>query len=147
DDTYALIYSLGGSLPPPATSPPSSGPAPVPLPPLVRGGADPRTAGAGGIEAITQVITPLDQTAVVIEGRLREPLDRDAPTTPNFNRERFWGALRGEHNLTGWQAAHLWGPGFGDEAAEGMLLAPPEVNLVWQNANVERLLRRLFAES
>jgi hypothetical protein len=28
-----------------------------------------------------------------------------------------------------------------------MLLAPPEVNLIWQNDKVERLLRRLFTDS
>jgi hypothetical protein len=56
----------------------------------------------------------------------------------------MWAALRDEHGLSGWQAAHLWGPGFGDEAAAGMFLAPEEVNQIWQNQSVEDFLRSAF---
>jgi Bacterial toxin 4 len=57
-----------------------------------------------------------------------------------------WADLRALHpelKLTDWEAAHLWGPGFGDEAAAGMMLAPKDVNQVWQNRGVEKFLREL----
>ena len=46
-------------------------------------------------------------------------------------------------NLAGYEIAHLWGPGFGDEARAGMMLAPAEVNQWLQNRGVEQRLREL----
>jgi hypothetical protein len=65
---------------------------------------------------------------------------------PNYNRQAVWRNLRKLHpelKIDTWQAAHLWGPGFGDEAAAGMMLAPDEVNLIWQNQKAEQFLREL----
>ena len=79
---------------------------------------------------------------VVIEGRILDPIGDRSSAAPNFNGEDVWGALRAEHpELAGYQAAHLWGPGFGDEAAAGIMLAPAEFNLEWQNAGIESRIR------
>jgi hypothetical protein len=118
--------------------------------PTVIGNADPRTAGTGGISSISKRVNDLNETVVEIEGKLQTPIFERAINAPNYNLEKQWGYLRLEHDLRGWQAAHLWGPGFGDEAAEGIMLAPREANLVWQNAKIEKFLRdmhrRAFAE-
>lgn len=45
-----------------------------------------------------------------------------------------------------YEAAHLWGPGFGDEAAAGMLWAPKDVNQNLQNGFAEKFARDLQRE-
>ena len=109
----------------------------------VLGGADPRTAGRGGIERIERSISPGNENVVVIEGRLLQPIKGRAKNAPNYNREPEWTVLREEHGLQGWEAAHLWGPGFGDEAAAGIFLAHRSINQIWQNQGVEEYLRQL----
>jgi Bacterial toxin 4 len=47
--------------------------------------------------------------------------------------------------LPDYEIAHLWGPGFGDEAFDGMMYAPREVNQVLQNLGIELRLRELQA--
>jgi len=93
---------------------------------------------------------------VEIAGRLRRPVrdhrgqapGRHPPRQrPNYNREGHWRDIRDELGVPNYEAAHLWGPGFGDEAAAGMMLAPPEVNQVWQSQGAERFLRELGAEA
>jgi len=42
--------------------------------------------------------------------------------------------------------AHLWGPGFGDEAAAGIMHAPAKFNLTYQNAGIEKIIRKLHKE-
>ena len=130
---------------PPAGAPPPALPPVTPGPPKSAVGVtDPRTAGTGGIETMKQITNPFNETETVITGRLIAGMDRT--TAPNYNREALWARLRAEHpalKLTDWEAAHLWGPGFGDEAAAGMMLAPKEVNQVWQNQKAETFLREL----
>ena len=53
----------------------------------------------------------------------------------------MWRILRQEHGLPDYQGAHLWGPGFGDEAAAEIMLAPRDVNLIWQSGRAEKFLR------
>ncbi len=45
--------------------------------------------------------------------------------------------------LTDYEVAHLWGPGFGDEARDGMMYAPREMNQEFQNRFVESRLREM----
>jgi Domain of unknown function (DUF4157)/Bacterial toxin 4 len=140
---------LGSAMraPGPATQPgqpaPRSPTPPRPPQAPMFSNADLRTAGTGGIESITQRVNASNQTVVIIEGRLLAPIANRSLNAPNFNKEKVWQTLRGEHGLPTWQAAHLWGPGFGDEAAAGIMLAPSDVNLIWQNQGVESFLRDL----
>jgi len=109
-------------------------------------------AGTGGIERI--VVNPgttEGRLAVTIEGEiLPSRLARRAGNVssrrrraPDFNRS---GSLftSAEAGLgPNWQRLHLWGPGFGDEAAAGMMWGPRQVNLVWQNDSIESYIRQL----
>lgn len=65
-----------------------------------------------------------------------------APASPRQGLERgfFTGSTIG---LPGWQRAHSQGAGWGVETAEGMLLAPPNVNLKLQNGGIESYVRQL----
>jgi Bacterial toxin 4 len=153
-DTPAGTPAQPGS---PTTTPPATGHAPpvhppagAARPPRITGSlidADRRTAGTGGIVSIEGRINAADGTrSVIIEGELRPPLVR--ATAPNYNDEAVWATLRDLYpDTAGYQAAHLWGPGFGDEAAAGMMLAPAEVNLVWQNGWAEKWLREDLQEA
>lgn len=153
DDLADGARAIGRGAPPPL---PHGGPPPIPHggPPPPRGGPPPRpytppidnrTAGTGGIERITGGTDAFGARSVTIEGTLQDGIRR--ADAPNYNDERHWGDLRKELGVPGYEAAHLWGPGFGDEAAAGMMLAPREVNQVWQNDGAERFLRELGAEA
>jgi hypothetical protein len=50
-----------------------------------------------------------------------------------------------EVNLQGWQRAHQIGPGLGAESEAGILYAPPEVNLQYQNSGIESFIRQFNA--
>jgi len=53
----------------------------------------------------------------------------------------------GELGLGGrYEIAHLWGPGFGDEASAGLMFAPTDFNQFWQNQRMEDFLRHLRDE-
>jgi len=106
---------------------------------------DPRTAETGGVRSIHYLLTKDNRVSVVIEGRLQPAIAGRAANAPNYNTEQLWAILRDEHHVPGWEAAHLWGPGFGDEAAAGIMLAPREVNQIWQNQGIEKFLRELRA--
>jgi hypothetical protein len=110
-----------------------------------------RIAGTGGIERITASRTPEDGISVAIEGNIRPGLAREAekvtpdrPRAPDFNLDRRYAMLKtGLPQPHDWELLHLWGPGFGDEAAAGMMLGPKEINHVWQNQSIESYIRRL----
>ena len=120
---------------------------------------DLRIAGTGGIDRITARTTRGGELTVKIEGVLlpdrltRNPANVGGNTTlaPSFNAAGPSNQFRFEEmEIRGpkgepvtMQRAHLWGPGFGDEAAAGMFLAPSKVNLEWQNQMAERYLRDL----
>src|SRR5579859_1320885 len=114
---------------------------------------DRQTAGAGGVQRISAARTPRGRVEITVEGIVLPPLHR-GPGNPPEGRIRAPGyndMLRKKQNirdLQSWlptiehyQIAHLWGPGFGDEAAAGMMWAPKEMNLETQNSGVERFLR------
>jgi hypothetical protein len=108
-------------------------------------------AGTGGIDRIIARATPEGRLAVTIEGeilpgRLTRRPTAVSPTrrrAPDFNRS---GSLfsRTEAGLgPNWERLHLWGPGFGDEAAAGMMWGPRSMNQVWQNQGIEAYVREL----
>lgn len=47
------------------------------------------------------------------------------------------------YNLPEYQRAHMYGPGFGDELADGIMLVHKNVNLKLQNQGVEKAIRKL----
>jgi putative RNase toxin 4 of polymorphic toxin system len=97
------------------------------------------TAHTGGIREIRAHRYPDGTLHVSISGEMRNPLPRVGPATPNFEKDL---PRVGEIGLANYQIAHLWGPGLGDEARDGMMYAPREVNLAVQ-ARVESVLRSL----
>jgi len=111
---------------------------------------DARTAARGGIRRIMRFVDRAfgrgkEVDEIHIEGRILRPIPRrDAP---NYNTYEEWAAIRDDFpELADYQAAHLWGPGFGDEAYAGVLLAPSEFNLRWQNAGIEERIRNLYRD-
>ena len=103
---------------------------------------DRRIAG-GGIQSVSSRIIDNCEN-VLIEGWLGPSIKNRPKAAPNFNKDRQWRCLREEYpELSGYEAAHLWGPGFGDEAAAGIFLAPKNLNRDWQNAGIERFLREV----
>jgi hypothetical protein len=111
-------------------------------------------AGTGGIEKITARDSAPEEgggLAVTIEGvvmpgrlsRSKKGVTAKRRRAPDFNRsdKLFSNKEAGLSRL--WQRLHLWGPGFGDEAAAGMMWGPRDVNLVWQNQSIETRIRDL----
>jgi hypothetical protein len=95
------------------------------------------TTAGGGIRSISGERGPDGTMNIVIKGELRDGIARQG-----FEGE----VLRaGEVDpiVAGYHRAHMWGAGFGDEARDGIMLAPPSVNLMFQNAGVEKALRDL----
>jgi hypothetical protein len=85
---------------------------------------------------------------VTVEGRLLEGFADRAKNAPNFNKtSKAGGSLFTAEELglksADWEWAHLWGPGFGDEAAAGIMLAPRGVNQIAQNRGIEGYMREL----
>ncbi|MBD0274814.1 MAG: hypothetical protein ICV73_23170, partial [Acetobacteraceae bacterium] len=126
-----------------------------------------RTAGTGGIERIETRFDMLGAFTAKITGRLLESIPREA--APNYNRlypnrrmADLQPALADHFRATGrthadaeerafriatrYEAAHLWGLGFGDEAAAGIMWAPVDFNQGLQNRLLEKLQRRWHAQ-
>lgn len=97
------------------------------------------TAGTGGIQEIRADLGTDGSLSVEINGQLKQPIPRAG--APNYNRTVPSGNQIG---LTDYEAAHNWGPGFGDEARAGMMYAPRDVNQVFQNQGIESRLRELY---
>lgn len=135
-----------------ATTPPRAGPRiedPYGMRPD-EANFDRRTAGAGGIDEISFLKDPDGRYAVKIKGKLQEGLYRGkgkAPANrikaPNYNRSRKLVSNKEAGLTADWENAHLWGPGFGDEAAAGMMKAPRSVNQWYQNEGIEGWARDL----
>lgn len=111
---------------------------------------DRQTAGAGGIDEIGFLKDPDGRYAVKIKGKLQEGLYRGkgkAPPNkikaPNYNRSGKFVSNKEAGLTADWENAHLWGPGFGDEAAAGMMKAPRSVNQWYQNEGIEGWARDL----
>lgn len=120
--------------PPPAASAATPNRSRVPLI-KVSWKASNRTAGTGGIKKISGARNPDGSLRVRITGVLKESIPRQ-----NFNQELPTGRDIG---LPDYEVSHLWGSGFGDEAFDGMMYAPREVNRIFQNAGIESRLREL----
>lgn len=111
------------------------------------------TAGTGGIRTIqggSGGQASNGTIAVQITGELKKPIPR--ADAPNYNEKpptikslgpEVNGPANGGLSSAGYEKAHLWGPGFGDEARDGIMLAPQEVNQVFQNQKMEDALREL----
>jgi len=120
---------------------------------------DRQTAGTGGIKRISALRSVRGRIEVSIEGVLLPPLCRgtDIGSQGQTKAPRYNDLLRKKQNvkdLSAWlrgiefyQIAHLWGPGFGDEAAAGMMWAPREMNLETQNSGIEQFLREYSSEA
>lgn len=113
----------------------------------VLGDYDLRVAGRGGIEKIHARQTAAGERTVTIEGQLLEGMDRKVDA-PNFNHTSGTSGSLFTASELGlpkgqWEWAHLWGPGFGDEAAAGLMMAPRTVNQFAQNRGVEGYIREL----
>lgn len=111
---------------------------------------DRQTAGAGGIDEISFLRDPDGRYAVKIKGKLKDSLYRGKgkppvgkTKAPNYNRSRKFVSNRQAGLDSNWENAHLWGPGFGDEAAAGMMKAPRAVNQWYQNEGIEGWARDL----
>jgi Domain of unknown function (DUF4157)/Bacterial toxin 4 len=149
--------------PAPAAAAPAATAAPTPVVPRIVDPAgrlggfaisdfDRRTAGTGGISDISFMPDPAGRFAVRITGVLRRGLWRRGgtpppgrPRAPNYNRSSSL-VTHAEAGLPAgqWENLHLVGPGFGDEAAAGMMKGPREVNQWHQNRGVEGWMRDLF---
>ena len=113
-------------------------------------------AGTGGIERILVREAPYEgRQAITIEGEVltsrltRRPEDV-TPTrrrAPDFNRSGSLFSTSEAGLGPDWQRLHLWGPGFGDEAAAGIMWGPRSVNLVWQNDSIESYIRQLAEQA
>jgi len=107
------------------------------------------TAGTGGVGQIGEnPVTPAGIRNVALRGELLPAMVRSA--APNYN--RLMPAVSTlpapvQHFVQGYQWAHAWGPGFGDEARAGLMLASSEVNQYLQSHGrvygIEGYLRRL----
>ena len=110
---------------------------------------DRQTAGTGGIKKISFGKDPEGRFSVKIKGELQEGLYRGKgkppagkTKAPNYNRSRKLISNKEAGLPAGdWENAHLWGPGFGDEAAAGMMKAPRSVNQWYQNEGIEGWMR------
>jgi hypothetical protein len=111
-----------------------------------------KIAGTGGIESITAREMPEEGGLVVtIIGmilpkrlaRKAKDVTKTRRAAPEFNASNKLFSNKEAGLSKDWQRLHLWGPGFGDEAAAGMMWGPREVNYVWQNESVETYIRQL----
>lgn len=104
---------------------------------------DTRTAGKGGIRRIMAFIktTPRErgERVVKIEGFILSAISQRLP----FRSLRRASKIKGLPS--DYQRLHLWGPGFGDEAAAGIMYGPRELNLSIQS-RIESTLRDLHTK-
>ena len=164
--------SSPATLPPRAT--PARGPRTV-WGPGVR--KEPQTAGTGGIQSISKNFEDGQLTVTIAgevreplfrESNANVPTPPGRTRAPNFNSRAPYSRNR---NLTEpifrflqsrgvpnareiavqfaehYEAAHLWGPGLGDEAAAGIMFAPKFVNQELQNRFYEKAIRDLYSEA
>jgi hypothetical protein len=105
---------------------------------------DKETAGTGGIKSIEKRADADGLYGVAIEGELKDPIPREK--APNYNgSDKLIDPEGPGLNPEDWEKAHLVGPGFGDEAAAGLMNAPKEMNQFYQNRGVEGWMRDLHS--
>jgi hypothetical protein len=84
-------------------------------------------------------VDPTDNSVTVrVTGEIGDAIPR--PDAPGFEKKYEPGSAYG---LPDYQRAHAWGPGFGDEVADGIMLVHSDVNLSLQNSGVEDAIREL----
>jgi hypothetical protein len=131
----------------------------------VLGGKSQQTelAGTGGIDTIKATKARNGEMEVTIDGvllpgrlaRKTEELGQNNSMAPNFNAggpsNQFSIQeleIKGPRDsVSTMERAHLWGPGFGDEAGAGLFLAPKKINQVWQNQMAEKYIRGLASQA
>ena len=106
------------------------------------------TAKTSGIRHIEGGRLPNGTIGVQITGELKPSIKRSE--APNYNKggdsissmgPEVNARANGGLSTHGYEKAHLWGPGFGDEARDGIMLAPYQVNQIFQNDTMEEALR------
>ena len=107
------------------------------------------TAGTGGIRQVSTQTGPDGVVTAGVQGEIRTGIGRQDME----NALPRSGALPGlaANYLKGYARAHLWGPGFGDETAIGLMYASTHVNNFMQSLGrvrgIEGRLRELAAIS
>jgi hypothetical protein len=104
---------------------------------------DKETAGTGGIRSINKGADVDGLYEVTIEGELKDPIPREQ--APNYNASDKLIDPEGPGlDPKAWEKSHAVGPGFGDEAAAGLMEAPKDMNQLFQNRGVEGWMRDLY---
>jgi Bacterial toxin 4/Annexin len=98
---------------------------------------DPNAPEAAG-RPRTRVEAEDNSVIVSVEGEIENAIPRQ--DAPGYEKQYDPGSA---HNLPDYQRAHMWGPGFGDEVADGIMLAHQDVNLKLQNSSAEEAIREL----
>ncbi|MBD2066258.1 hypothetical protein H6F93_01725 [Leptolyngbya sp. FACHB-671] len=118
------------------------------LPPRILTGDTARTGGISRVAA-GELIDEGRAVFVVVEGRVFPRLEHGFGRLMEFNRD---SRLRRPSSLTvegtslaDYEYSHLWGPRWGDEARDGIMLAPRQLNQVFQNHGVETTIDRIAA--
>jgi len=116
----------------------------LPRPPIVLGGADPRTLGG----RIVRIQQQLDGTVrvVTIDGVMGPPLPPGLRLADPQRDLQIAGSVTGIPSGV-YDACHAYGPGFGSEAAAGMGLCPRAINQYGQMADLEARLRNLYRDA
>jgi Bacterial toxin 4 len=107
------------------------------------------TAGTGGVLLTGErPVTPAGVRNIAIRGQLLPGIPR--ASAPNFNTAMPAIATLPapvRHYVQGYEWAHVWGPGFGDESSQGLMLASGNVNRRHQSLarlhGIEGWLRRV----
>jgi hypothetical protein len=95
------------------------------------------TRRTGGIERMSSRLLSGNRLSITIEGRILEPMER-----PAYGYNDMFNDVNPVGRPEGYVAAHLWGPGFGDEAYAGIMYAPVQVNNVLQSSGNVRGIER-----
>ena len=124
-----------------------------------------RTRRTGGIREQRAIVLADDSVKFEIAGQLQEsispirrrldhpdgthkPIDysTEAGQLRRAKNRRYEGRALVDENGEGYQRAHLFGHGYGDEARAGLMYAPPEVNQILQGRGIERFLMQRAGE-
>jgi hypothetical protein len=109
--------------------------APAPAGPGGPDGPGPVPPRPGANRPVASVDPTDNSIRVKIDGEIGDPAPRGGLENAYEPGSAF--------GLPDYQRAHAWGPGFGDEVADGMMLVHRNVNLKLQNRGVEDAIRRL----
>lgn len=106
---------------------------------------DQKIAGTGGIQSVEADRMQGGELRITINGTVQESIGSDAPRFNNSSKLMRAHEVGLSHE--DWERAHVWGPGFGDEAAAGIFFASEEVNQLLQNRVAEDYIRTLASEA